>query len=447
MPTKIFSSGISSKPKEENEEIPVTKIGTKETPAENCLHIRKLDSSSISGFYYIKPECVAKAFRVFCDFTIYGDSVDIYIFKDGSYLPNPDMSYLNINKASDIKAQCAKYGLSPIDLQNRDMVERIFQLLMVSGMDLSQDNYVPLGYDYSCKNNKCSNIYNSLTSSNSLPIMNLFPSNRYPGENPSSNGRFAGFGKINEASIVTFDASQVKISALICSSNKFSGEYSDNPASTISCSMNVSNNQNLFPEGKDIVVICPKACQKTDSPIFGAGLYHGDSSICKSAIHQGVIGGDGGKVVVRIQSTADNYNGSLLNGIKSQNHGNDGLKAFIVIKFSPNCPYFPPNAGSSFIEESEYLHLKSFEESSLDLIKKENLLKGLLSNNSNYNKSNNTNDSYRFMQVGSENSKSFGADAGASLSKKNYIFILIYKIIIFLSTFLIFKRWSYFLCC
>jgi len=397
-PSKTFSSGISSKNKEPDNDVDRPQIGTKEAPGENCLHLRKLDSVILSGFYYIKPECSPKPIRVFCDFTLFGDAVDIYIFKDGSHLPNPDLSYLNISNANDVKAQCGKYGLSPIELQNRDMVSRILQLLLASGMDLSRNNYVPLGYDFSCKNNKCSYIYNSINTSNSLPIMNFFNKARYPGQNTRNIGRFAGFGKLNESSMITFEASNVKITGLICSSNKFSGDYSDNPSTHLTCKTNVSNNQDTFMEGKDVIAICPKACQTNDTPIYGAGLYHGDSSICKSAIHQGVIGGDGGKVIVRVQSNSENYNGSLSNGIKSNNHINDGMIAFVVLKFRSNCPYKnAKNNSSSFLEKNDFIELKELNESII-LDKESNinntantLINGLLKNHEENNSLENRN--------------------------------------------------------
>lgn len=293
-------------------------------------------------------------------------------------------------------------------------------------MDLSQDNHVPLGFDYSCKNNKCSNIYNSLNSSNSLPIMNLFLSSRNPGTTQGNSGRFGGLGKLNEASMITFDASNVKISALICSSNKFSGEFSENPVSTINCNMNISNNQDKFSEGRDVIVYCPKACQQSDTPIYGAGLYHGDSSICKSAIHQGVIGGDGGKVIVRVQQSGENYNGSLLNGIRSQNHVNDGLKAFIVIKYAPNCP-FSSSRRSSFLEEFDSVQYQGIENENESSLKTKHFINSLLEDNkNNKNKNipitnNNINESnnngYRFNQLNN-------AAQNSQSNKSKFIIIL-----------------------
>jgi len=86
----------------------ILRIGSKEAPGENCLHIKKLEPNALSGFYYIKPDCNEKPLRVFCDFTLFGDDVYIYIFKNKFYLANPDLSYLNINNADDIRAHLIK---------------------------------------------------------------------------------------------------------------------------------------------------------------------------------------------------------------------------------------------------------------------------------------------------------------------------------------------------
>ena len=130
--------------------------GTISSPANDCLQLKKLKPNSLSGFYYIKPECSPKPLRVFCDFTVYGDAVDIFIDNDDSDHPNPDLSYLNINDYASIRYRCAKLGLTPIQLYNKQMTQRIYDLLSAIGYDLSKPFGVPLGYDYSCKSQKCS---------------------------------------------------------------------------------------------------------------------------------------------------------------------------------------------------------------------------------------------------------------------------------------------------
>ena len=169
--------------------------------------------------------------------------------------------------------------------------------------------------------------------------MNMFEKSRNPGEDQIINGKFAGLGKLNESSMVTFNPSEVKISALVCSTNKISGDFKENDFLTLSCDMNISNNRDSFIEGKDIYVFCHKACENDPKEVYGNRLYHGDSSICKSAVHSGAIGVDGGKAVVRVQTSEGNFNGLLKNGIRSQDHVMNGLPGFIVIKYVPNCPY------------------------------------------------------------------------------------------------------------
>merc|ERR1712151_1453747 len=59
---------------------------------------------------------------------------------------------------------------------------------------------------------------------------------------------------------------------------------------------------------------------------------------------------ESGRIIVRVQSANDKYDGSLENGIRSENHDNDGLPSFIVIKYTPDCPYRHLHIKTSFIE-------------------------------------------------------------------------------------------------
>jgi hypothetical protein len=251
--------------------------------------------------------------------------------------------------------------------------------------------------------------------------MDMFESVRSPGEDTPVNGRFSGFGLLNEKSMITFnphEALDVKISALICSSNINKGEYSENPAKKISCSTNISNGQDIFSEGRDIHVICPEICSNSSSKVFGNGLFHGDSSICKAAIHQGVMS-DSGRVIVRVQSSGEKYDGNLQNGIRSENKENDGLPAFIVVKYAPECPYqVNDKEFSSFIEQSteiNELHNDSLFNQNED--KTQELIDSLINNNKQKTQSLNSN-SIRFAQKSSEkkNKKQFNGSFGADVS-------------------------------
>jgi len=365
------------------------KPGEKENPAESCLQLKRFFTKILSGYYYIKPECSSKTLRVFCDFSLYKDVVEFYIFRDDSKTPNPDLSYLNIKTVDDIKYQCSRKGLYPIQLENKDMIERIYQILILDGYDLGKSNFIPLGMDYSCDNTKCAGIYNSLNNHNTMPINQFFnggvKASKYP-------GNFVGFGLKAKSRLVRFDISKVKISGLVCSSNKFELKKEIDITKTIDCEMNISQNSEIFNNG-DTIVKCPKYCNISKAEVYGKELYHGNSSICKAAIHHGIISENGGKIKVIVQSKANEYMGSYANGITTKYKEDDGSSGFIIVKYVPNCPIdaFPDKKRSNNsykdkitnnISKTTTSFLEMFD-SNLINESGEKLLRGLLSDNFN----------------------------------------------------------------
>ncbi len=355
----------------------IPKMGTKQMPAEDCLQIKKMRKNVLSGFYFIKPECAPKTIRVFCDFTVYEDAVDFYIFNNGADESNPDLSYLGIKNFRDIRFQCSKVGLYPIQLGNKEMVSRIYQLLSSVGYDLSKPVVVPLGYDYSCRNGKCSKMINSLNDSSSPPIQNFFNNSAKAGSNLTKPGPFAGLGYSDDESMIIFDAQATIVTAVICSTNHSRTDSSDDTVKTISCEMNVANNGDLFVEGSDILVKCPAACQQSSSPVFGSDLYHVNSAVCVAAIHSGVLKISGGKILVRVQKGSPTYQGSSSNGVKSLDFNtNDGQNAFSINKYEPKCPInqFPDKQEEiELIKESSFLETANFEESFNQSMKMKNM--------------------------------------------------------------------------
>ncbi|MGZ3456577.1 MAG: LCCL domain-containing protein, partial [Polyangiales bacterium] len=56
--------------------------------------------------------------------------------------------------------------------------------------------------------------------------------------------------------------------------------------------------------------------------VWGSGPYTSDSSICRAAIHAGVItDDDGGKVTLKISAGEKSYTGSKKNGVKTEDYG------------------------------------------------------------------------------------------------------------------------------
>lgn len=332
-------------------------IGTKDSPAIDCLQLRKLNRSIMSGFYYIKPECSPKPLRVFCDFALFGDAVDLLIFNDNSDSPNSDISYLSIADETDVRYYCAKNGLYPIRLENKDMVKRIYQVLRATGYNLDLPMAVPLGFDYSCKQDRtCVNLFKSFSDSNSTPIMTFFDGKSKAGLTKS--GSFAGLGFSSSFNMLSFDPKSTPISALICSTNHFKTDASDYQFQTISCETSVVSNTNMFQIGTEVTVICPSSCQDIKIPIYGTGIYHAKSPICIAAIHSGAIHTTGGKLVVKVQSWTDGYTGTDDNSIKSKDwNKKDGASGFTLLEYEPKCPInmMPErkdNLDTSFVETS-----------------------------------------------------------------------------------------------
>ncbi len=315
-------------------------LGTKDSPGIDCLSIKKLRKNTLSGWYYLKNECMSKTIRVFCDFTIIGDAVDIVIFNDDQPEPNPDLSHLGITDFNSIRYQCAKLGLFPIQVSNARSVERIYQVLELVGYDLSKPVVVPLGYDYTCQNGKCGGIINSLNDKQSSVISSFFAE---AGKAKSglvvTPGPFAGLGYSNSHSMIKFDPNSVRITALICSTNHFQTDSTDSQVKTISCDTSPMSNTDLFIERASVLVECPSSCAQSTTPIYGTDVFHLKSSVCKAAIHSQILGAMGGRLYVRVSKTDVKYLGSTQNGIKSEDYNsNDGLSSFSLIKYEPKCP-------------------------------------------------------------------------------------------------------------
>jgi hypothetical protein len=124
----------------------------------------------------------------------------------------------------------------------------------------------------------------------------------------------------------------------------------------ITCNTAIAGNGELFPANNDVVVICPMDCDLFNGPVYGDGMYHSNSSVCKAALHYGVVSKKGGKIHVRISSPQKEYKQSKKNNITSNEYLiNDGLPSFSLQKYVPNCPldYFKNDPNYNTTEEDE----------------------------------------------------------------------------------------------
>lgn len=109
-----------------------------------------------------------------------------------------------------------------------------------------------------------------------------------------------------------------------------------------------------------IRVNCPADCLKDGmASVYGYEIYAMQSSICRAAIHLGVIENeDGGNFVMSYVRSLDSYQSRFSNEIMSlQTTESKGDKAFLLYKLEDRCP--GKNEDSSFIDTGMKLRLRS----------------------------------------------------------------------------------------
>ncbi|MCB1168528.1 MAG: hypothetical protein KDK37_03080 [Leptospiraceae bacterium] len=81
----------------------------------------------------------------------------------------------------------------------------------------------------------------------------------------------------------------------------------------VQCTDSVQKIKTMTEGKNEFAVKCPAGCGQ--GSIWGTDIYTTDSSICKAALHAGVIKQDGGKVSVELLPGQDSYEGSERNGV------------------------------------------------------------------------------------------------------------------------------------
>ena len=326
-------------------------FGSIANPAPDCFSIKKNKKSSPNGFYYIKPECAKFALRVYCDFTSFGTAVDYFIYGN----PKEDLSWMKIEDIDTIRYRCAIKGLLPIEIKNDAMISTIQSVLREEGFNMAKPHVVPLGYDYSCKDqDRCYGTYKSLSDSNTSPIKSFFKD----GDDSEESGTTMiglGYG----SGYKKFDIDKVKLAALVCSTNRFNKYSPHRNSKKISCELNVRNNRNLFPDNAAVLVECPQHCNVKKGKVYGKGMYMEDSSICLSAIHYGIINdSDGGMFNVKVVNGPPSFDSAIRNGVTSHSYNNEqNRKGFFVTKHTPNCPI--DRYGDKMSQQSSFVEMEN----------------------------------------------------------------------------------------
>nr|CEL74060.1 TPA: antigenic protein, putative [Toxoplasma gondii VEG] len=115
-----------------------------------------------------------------------------------------------------------------------------------------------------------------------------------------------------------FDMDLSDIAAVVCSTNAMEGE-DVLPHVDIPCDATAEEHEAFRGIiNTNVVVECPPGCEEHSTlPVYGSGgVYSDSSSVCRAAIHAGVIK-SGGVVNISLESPRESYEGSTRNGIKS----------------------------------------------------------------------------------------------------------------------------------
>jgi len=86
---------------------------------------------------------------------------------------------------------------------------------------------------------------------------------------------------------------------------------------------------------------CPP-CAATRAPVWGSDLYTDDSGVCAASIHAGMLGPQGGVVLVTWIGGQPTYIGSERNGIKSSDYGSWQRSFFVQSVDGQGRPTSPP---------------------------------------------------------------------------------------------------------
>lgn len=377
----------------QEEKLEINTLGTSEYfPVIDCSHIINSFPSKHSGYYWIKNDCMEKAQRVYCDFDSYDNKngLDYLIFNDNQPINVPFSDVFN--SYLDIRAKCASIGMEALEIKNVKMLNIVFNLLKIQEYNLDGKFLIPIAYDYNCDISQCSKIFKSLNDNISEDITDII--NQFKIDNGStinyifSSGltldigtieNMAGFGHMNNISYNKLNANT--ISAVVCSSNQ-EGKISKNSYYEMDCNTNLRSEK--YQKASNFRVLCPSNCAKENSfKVYGTDIYTDNSSVCRAAVHSGVIkDSEGGLMEVIVEAGKDVYIKKSRFGVDSLDAENGWDRSFVIRKFTPYCPI---DSLKDFGKDKKFNKAISFietnEESNFNLINKEKISSKIEKNN------------------------------------------------------------------
>ena len=113
--------------------------------------------------------------------------------------------------------------------------------------------------------------------------------------------------------------------------------------------------------GSVYLVHCPKHCGRTKGSIWGTGIYTSNSSVCRAAIHAGVLDDSIGGSFAYVKSWGQkNYEANELNSIKSFEYNGSWKVSFFISRQNSgwvNMNKYHTGALGSFIQKSSQISL------------------------------------------------------------------------------------------
>ncbi|GFE53259.1 F5 8 type C domain containing protein, putative [Babesia ovis] len=299
-----------------NNDITYSTIGeTMKNPGEDCYTIKQLSKSATSGFYWIQPQCSKHPIRVYCDMSSQ-TSMFIWDGKSGSSAPQ---SLHNMTSPLAIRYQCAAYGLEPLIVKSKHQIDGLKEALYLMGFERKTDHYIPLAYKFgnSHKFRDLMNIFTFMTESSIVGAKSLHAASGDQDTELQHTVEHNAAGlSLATGEIEVFDLETANIEAIVCSTNI----TEDNVVPIfIKCDDRIDKNEKLVANtNTNIVVSCSDHCaDRKELPVYGKdGVYSDRSSICRAAIHSGVIANKG-TFTVSIESGLPFYSGSTENGVQS----------------------------------------------------------------------------------------------------------------------------------
>ncbi|VWU49342.1 LCCL domain-containing protein [Hepatocystis sp. ex Piliocolobus tephrosceles] len=305
-------------------------------PANDCSVIKNLEEIPQSGFYWIKPKCAPEVLRVYCDME---SSTSIYILNkkmanqvDSGGGSTDSVNPKIVNSVDDIKRYCAEVGLEPLILKSESQLNSLIVSLKRMGYTLNGKINIPLAYDYSCDHDNCSGKFHDLLNGN-IDLSSIIYSRTSESPDSSKNRQTAGIS-YDDGSFKFFNLKTSDISSIVCSTN-----LTENDATlqylSINCETTAMESDFNAILNTNVVVFCPIGCDSEKYehvPVYGSkGVYSDNSSICRAAIHSGVITNKGGLVNVTIETELDHYEGTTSNNIESISLDKDASQLHDII--------------------------------------------------------------------------------------------------------------------